>query len=95
MAPRKKLRKVERNVRKRVNKKQLLGAILIVAFITFGSVLVNYYIFKFNVNPVHAVVVLIFIGGSFAVLSEMRGGMRKRASRVRSRLKRKIKRKKK
>lgn len=91
MAPRKKLRKISRRVRKRVSKKKLLGAVVIIAAITFISILANYFIVKAQIKPIYAMAVLVFIGGFFAVLIEMRGTLGKRVSRVKSRIRKRRK----
>jgi hypothetical protein len=83
MASAKRLRKIGKEVRSRVVKRKMLGALIILAFVAFGSVLVNYYFMKAQVNPIYAAAVLIFIGGFLAVLIEMRGVLGKKISRVR------------
>jgi|GEM_PF-4909960 len=75
----------------RLDKKKLLGAFLIISFIAFGAVLVTYYLLKAGVDVKKAAIVSICVGGLLAVYIEMRGKLGERASRVKHRLKTRIK----
>lgn len=83
MAPAKRLRKIGKEAKSRIVKRKMLGVLLILAFVAFGSVLVNYYIVKAQISPIYAAAVLITIGGFLAVYIEMRGKLGKRVSRIR------------
>lgn len=70
----------------RVGKKRALGALLIVAVVAFGSTVVNYYLFKIEVNLLQASIGILFISGFLAVLIEMRGVMDRKVSGIKSRI---------
>jgi hypothetical protein len=61
----------------------MLGALVIMAFVAFGSILVNHFIIKSKIDTVAAIVAFAFIAGALMVLIEMRGTLGKR---IRSRV---------
>lgn len=79
---------------KNVDRGKALGALLIIAFVAFGSIIVNYYLFKIQIDILQTSVGILFIGGILAVLIEMRGVIGTRADKEISKTRAKVKRKK-
>ncbi len=84
MAISKKASKLRKKV---VEKKKMLGALVILAFVAFGSLMATYYLMKSNVDILKATIVVLFVGGIVAVFIEMRGKLGKKISKVRARYK--------
>lgn len=89
MAPAKKLLKLG----KKIEKRRMLGTLLIISFIAFGATVVTYYLSKAKVDITRAAIAALFIGGLLTVFIEMRGVMRKKVSTKITRIRTKRKKK--
>lgn len=72
---------------RRIEKRKLLGALLIMAAVALVATFVTHYLLKANVDITKVTLISLIVGGLLAVFIEMRGTFGKRASIIKSRIK--------
>jgi uncharacterized membrane protein len=67
-----------------IEKKKILGVLLIMSLVAFGAILIANYIVQSNIDVTKAVIVALFIGGVVSTFMEMRGTLGKRLKKPRN-----------
>ena len=70
-----------------LEKREMLGSFVVLAFVTFGAIVATYYLDKANVDLFRTALASLFIAGILVVFIEMRGEMGKKISGIRARRK--------
>lgn len=61
-----------------IEKKKMLGALLIMSLVAFGAILIANYIVQSDIDVTKTAIAALFIGGIVSTFIEMRGALGKR-----------------